>query len=90
MKPENMELIQPCLRHGQNAIPARNIHTGGIRTNTDEYSKASNEITDILRERVPVIEKASIDRHYIDMTGINRFHSTEKYAHELKELPVLL
>lgn len=31
-----------------------------VRGNMDEYSKASLEITDILRERVPLIEKASI------------------------------
>jgi DNA polymerase-4 len=56
-----------------------------IRGNMDEYSKASHEITDILRERVPLIEKASIDEHYIDMTGMDRFHGTLKYAHELKQ-----
>jgi len=56
-----------------------------IRGNMDEYSKASHEITDILRERVPVLEKASIDEHYIDMTGMDRFHGTRKYAHELKQ-----
>jgi DNA polymerase-4 len=57
-----------------------------IRGNMDEYSKASHEITDILKERVPLIEKASIDEHYIDMTGMDRFHSTQRYAHELREL----
>jgi len=56
-----------------------------IRGNMDEYSKASHEITDILRERVPLIEKASIDEHYIDMTGMDRFHGTLKYAHELRQ-----
>lgn len=56
-----------------------------IRGNMDEYSKASHEITEILRERVPVLEKASIDEHYIDMTGMDRFHGTRKYAHELKQ-----
>lgn len=57
-----------------------------IRGNMDEYSKASHEITAILKERVPLIEKASIDEHYIDMTGMDRFHSTQKYAHELKQI----
>jgi DNA polymerase-4 len=56
-----------------------------IKGNMDEYSKASHEITEILKERVPIIEKASIDEHYIDMTGMDRFHGTNKYAHELKE-----
>lgn len=61
-------------------------HAIFIRGNMDEYSKASHEITDILKARVPLIEKASIDEHYIDMTGMDRFHSTEKYAHELRAL----
>jgi DNA polymerase-4 len=60
-------------------------HAIWIRGNMDTYSKASNEITDILRESVPLIEKASIDEHYIDMTGMDRFHGTLKYAHELRQ-----
>lgn len=63
-------------------------HAVFIRGNMDEYSKASHEITDILRARVPLIEKASIDEHFIDMTGMDRFHSTQKYAHELRELVI--
>jgi DNA polymerase-4 len=63
-------------------------HAVFIRGNMDEYSKASHQITNILRERVPLIEKASIDEHYIDMTGMDRFHSTQKYAHELRELVI--
>lgn len=60
-------------------------HAIWIRGNMDTYSKASNEITELLRENVPLIEKASIDEHYIDMTGMDRFHGTLKYAHELRQ-----
>lgn len=60
-------------------------HAEFIRGNMEEYSRASLEITEILRERVPLIEKASIDEHYIDMTGMDRFHNTRRYAHELRE-----
>ncbi|RZM26364.1 MAG: DNA polymerase IV [Pedobacter sp.] len=71
------------------AMPARMAkqlcpHAIFLRGNMDEYSKASHEITDILKERVPLIEKASIDEHYIDMTGMDRFHGCMKYAHELR------
>ena len=59
-------------------------HAIFVRGNMDEYSKASLEITDVLRERVPLIEKASIDEHYIDMSGMDRFHGVMKYAHELR------
>ncbi|PUZ22440.1 DNA polymerase-4 [Chitinophaga costaii] len=61
-------------------------HAIFVRGNMDEYSKASHEITEILREKSPLIEKASIDEHYIDMTGMDKFHNVEKYAHELRQL----
>lgn len=60
-------------------------HAIFIKGSMEEYAKASHEITDILRERVPLLEKASIDEHYIDMTGMDRFHGTLKYAHELRQ-----
>lgn len=60
-------------------------HAIFIRGNMDAYSQASQEITEILRSRVPLIEKASIDEHYIDMTGMDRFHGTLQYAHELRQ-----
>ena len=63
-------------------------HAIFVKGNMDEYSKASHEITEILKERVPVIEKASIDEHYIDMSGMDRFHNTLKYAHELREMVI--
>lgn len=60
-------------------------HAIFIKGNMDAYSEASHQITDILKERVPLIEKASIDEHYIDMTGMDRFHGTLKYAQELRQ-----
>ncbi|WP_130857923.1 DNA polymerase IV [Olivibacter jilunii] len=60
-------------------------HDVFIRGSMDEYSKASHEITDILIERVPLLEKASIDEHYIDMSGMERFFGCMKFAHELRE-----
>lgn len=60
-------------------------HAIFIRGNMDAYSKASLEITDIIREKVPLFEKASIDEHYIDMTGMDRFYGCMQYAHELRE-----
>lgn len=59
-------------------------HAVFIKGNMDAYSAASMEITEILRERVPLIEKASIDEHYIDMTGMDRFHHTLQYVKELR------
>lgn len=60
-------------------------HAIFIKGNMDDYSQASHEITHILQEKVPLLEKASIDEHYIDMTGMDRFFGCMKFAHELRE-----
>jgi DNA polymerase-4 len=63
-------------------------HAIFIRGDMEEYSRYSHMVTDILRQKVPVLEKASIDEHYIDMAGMDRFHGCLKYARELKELVI--
>ena len=63
-------------------------HAVFIKGNMDEYSKYSHMITDILQERVPVLEKASIDEHYIDMTGMERFYGCLQFAHELRQVVI--
>jgi DNA polymerase-4 len=55
-----------------------------IRGNMDEYSKYSKMVTEILKERAPLIEKASIDEHYIDASGMDKFIGTAKWTHELR------
>ena len=60
-------------------------HAIFVRGNMDDYSKYSSMVTEILRERVPVLEKASIDEHYIDMTGMDRFYDTMKFAQDLRQ-----
>ncbi|RDC57996.1 DNA polymerase IV [Pedobacter chinensis] len=56
-----------------------------VRGSMDEYSKASQEITEIIVNRVPLFEKASIDEHYIDMTGMDKFFGCMKFASELRQ-----
>lgn len=56
-----------------------------IRGDMEQYSKYSNLVTDIIAERAPVYEKASIDEHYIDLTGMDRFFGCQKWAHELRQ-----
>lgn len=48
------------------------------------YSKYSNLVTGIIREKVPLFEKASIDEHYIDLTGMDKFFGCWKWATELR------
>lgn len=55
-----------------------------IRGDMESYSKYSNIVTDIIAERAPVYEKTSVDEHYIDATGLDRFFGCMKWAHELR------
>ncbi len=53
-----------------------------IRGDMETYSRYSNLVTDIIAEKAPVYEKASIDEHYLDITGMDRFFGCQKWAHE--------
>ena len=56
-----------------------------VRGDMSQYSYYSNMITDIIKERVPRYEKASIDEFYIDLTGMDRFFGCYKMATELRQ-----
>ena len=56
-----------------------------IRGDMDVYSKYSKLVTDIIAEKSPVFEKASIDEHYIDITGMDKFFGSLKWSGELRE-----
>lgn len=56
-----------------------------IRGDGDQYSKYSRMVTDIIAESAPVYEKASIDEHYLDITGMDRFFGSMKWTHELRQ-----
>jgi DNA polymerase-4 len=55
-----------------------------IRGDMDEYSKRSREVTEVIAERAPLYEKASIDEHYLDISGMDRFIGSYKWTHELR------
>ncbi len=55
-----------------------------IRGDMDLYSKYSRLVTEIIAEKAPLFEKASIDEHYLDITGMDRFFGSFKWASELK------
>jgi DNA polymerase-4 len=42
-------------------------------------------VTGIIAERAPLYEKASVDEHYIDLTGMDRFYGCYKWSHELRQ-----
>ncbi len=56
-----------------------------IRGDMDAYSRYSNMVTDIIAEKVPVYEKASIDEHYLDLTGMDKYFGCFKFSHELRQ-----
>lgn len=55
-----------------------------IRGNSGIYSKKSDEVTEIVKEAVPVYEKTSIDEFYADLSGIDKFFNSYKMASELR------
>lgn len=56
-----------------------------VKGDFDLYSRYSNIVTDIIEEEVPVVEKASIDEHYLDMSGMDKFFGTWKLTRELRQ-----
>jgi DNA polymerase-4 len=56
-----------------------------IRGNAGTYSKHSDVVTEIIKEQVPVFEKSSIDEFYADLTGMDRFFGSYRYASELRK-----
>jgi len=56
-----------------------------VRGDHDQYSKYSKIVTEIIEERTPVVEKASIDEHYLDITGMDKFFGCWKWTQELRQ-----
>lgn len=56
-----------------------------IRGDMEQYSRYSNMVTQIIAEKAPVYEKTSIDEHYLDITGLDRFFGCQKWSHELRD-----
>lgn len=55
---------------------------GGTR---GEYSKYSRWVTEIIAAKAPLLEKASIDEFYLDLTGMNRFFDPYQWTIDLRE-----
>ncbi|UPT69018.1 MAG: DNA polymerase IV [Sphingobacteriales bacterium JAD_PAG50586_3] len=60
-------------------------HAVFVRGDMDNYSKYSNMVTEVIQDRAPVVEKASIDEHYIDISGMDRYiKNSMLWTHELR------
>lgn len=60
--------------------PEAVVRSGNMRL----YGYYSQLVTEIIASRVPVCEKASIDEHYADLTGMERFFGCMKWAQQLR------
>ncbi|MBK9508946.1 MAG: DNA polymerase IV [Cytophagaceae bacterium] len=56
-----------------------------IRGDYENYSQYSAVVTEIMDSSLPLLEKASIDEFYADLTGMDRFFGSYKYASELRQ-----
>jgi DNA polymerase-4 len=56
-----------------------------IRGDMELYTKYSRIVTNIIAEEAPVYEKASVDEHYIDITGMDRFFGCLKWSKEIRQ-----
>jgi len=56
-----------------------------IRGDMELYSRYSRLVTDVIADSAPLYEKASVDEHYLDITGMDRFFGSYKWTHELRQ-----
>jgi len=56
-----------------------------LRGDSGAYMKKSDEVTEIIREQVPLFEKSSVDEFYVDFTGTEKFFGAMKLATELRQ-----
>ncbi len=56
-----------------------------VRGDHEAYSQHSHEVTEIIKESVPVYEKTSIDEFYMDLSGMDKFFGCYKLASEIRQ-----
>lgn len=56
-----------------------------IKGDMELFSNKSHEVTQIIEERAPVLEKASIDEFYLDISGMDKFFGCYKWTDELSQ-----
>lgn len=68
-------------------LMAKHLCPNGIYVNghMELYRKYSKMVTDIIAAKAPVYEKASIDEHYLDLSGMERFFDCYKWTQELRQ-----
>ncbi|OXA95186.1 DNA polymerase IV [Flavobacterium hydatis] len=49
------------------------------------YSRLSHTVTEVIEEKAPVMEKASIDEFYLDISGMDKFYGSYTWTNELAQ-----
>lgn len=56
-----------------------------LRGDHEAYARHSDWVTSVIMERAPLVEKASIDEFYLDMTGMERFFGAYQFSTDLRQ-----
>ena len=56
-----------------------------LKGNRTDYSKYSRMVTEIIADKAPLFEKASIDEFYIDISGMDKYHKPYEWTIALRE-----
>ncbi|SEA52018.1 DNA polymerase IV [Pedobacter hartonius] len=56
-----------------------------IKGDMELYSKLSHDVTKVIEEKAPVMEKASIDEFYLDISGMDKFYGAYSWTNELSQ-----
>ncbi|MEO7175003.1 MAG: DNA polymerase IV [Saprospiraceae bacterium] len=56
-----------------------------VKGDMELYSHYSHTVTEVIEEQAPVMEKASIDEFYLDVSGMDRFFGCYKWTSELAQ-----
>lgn len=56
-----------------------------VRGDMDQYSKYSAMVTEVIEQNAPLVEKASIDEHYLDISGMDKYFGCWKWTQELRQ-----
>src|SRR5688500_1518733 len=60
-------------------------HATVVRGSRGEYSRFSRWVTEIIAEKAPLFEKASIDEFYLDLTGMDKYFNPYKWTIDLRQ-----
>lgn len=56
-----------------------------IKGDMEYYSNMSHMVTEVIQEKVPVLEKASIDEFYMDLSGMDKFFGCYQWTNEVAD-----